>query len=74
MIRVPPQVAGLIAGLWAVGIAYTSQLPHLPGWAPYAIAGGGVLLAALGINVPQAKAIVHSTPPPPMTETESGWE
>jgi hypothetical protein len=63
MIRVPTQLAVIIASLWAVGIAYTSHLPHLPGWAPYAIAGGGVLLAGFGINVPQAPTILDSSPP-----------
>lgn len=77
MIRVPPQIAAVIAGLWAVAIAYTAHMPHLPEWAPYAIAGGGVILAAFGINIPQATPIIHSTPPPagdvpPQRSTEGG--
>lgn len=64
MIRLPAQLAAMLTGLWAVGIAYTSQLHGLPGWAPYAIAGGGVIAAGLGVNVPQTPALIDSTPPP----------
>ena len=59
MIRVPRQIAGILSGLWGVGLAASTQVP-LPWWAHYVIIAGGVVLAGLGI-IPQV-AEPASTP------------
>lgn len=70
MIKLPTQVAGMITGLWALGIGAASSLPGgLPWWAHYAIAAGGVLLAGLfGVNVTTTPTSTSSSP----TSTRGG--
>jgi len=48
MIRVPPQIAAIIASLWGLGIAATTQIT-LPSWAHFAITAVGIILAGIGI-------------------------
>lgn len=65
MIRLPRQIAGIIAGLWGVLVGYTTQLT-LPAWAHLLIVAVGVVLAGLGIIPSTGEA-------PPATTTGGPW-
>lgn len=69
MIRVPTQIARIIAGLWGVGIGYTATVT-IPAWAHFLIVAGGVILAGLGI-IPEDQAPAL---PAPEKSGDTPWD
>lgn len=70
MIRLPPQVAVILAGLWSVLLGATTQFA-LPGWAHFVIVAVGGVLAGLGI-IPEPQT--GEPPGPQPSESKGPWE
>jgi hypothetical protein len=67
MLKLSPQLTGIVSSLWAVVIGASTQIEGIAWWGHYAIVAAGILLAGLGVNTTSSPS--RPTPPPKGTWT-----